>query len=182
MTGKTKVILMDRIGGLGRLGDEVEVNAGYARNWLIPQRQAVPATPAMRAEFEQQRKELELQQAERLNAAQAQAEQLKDITLSLPVSAGLNGKMFGSVRARDLAEALLSAGVQVDKSRILLSGAIRELGQHSFIVHLHPEVRVQMSVSVQASGASAPESTAGEPEDASEDSADGAEAEPGVGG
>lgn len=152
MAGKTKVILLDRVGRLGSLGDEVSVSAGYARNWLFPQRQAMLVSEEMRAQFEGRRKELQQQQDAKLSAAQERAKQLTGVSLSMSVSAGPSGKMYGSVRARELADALVQAGATVEKSQILLADAIRELGEHRFVVQLHPEVRVEMMVTLHSSG------------------------------
>lgn len=151
MAGKTQVILLDRIGRLGSLGDEVSVSAGYARNWLLPQKQAVLATQQMRAEFERQRSELQQRQGEKLAVARERAKRLEGMALSMPVSAGPSGKMYGSVRARELADAFAKTGVEVEKKEILLADAIRELGEYRFVVQLHPEVRVEMNVTLHSS-------------------------------
>ncbi len=113
-----EVILLDNIGKLGELGDKVTVKPGYGRNYLVPYGLAVPATKDNVAAFESQRAELEAQAAARKAEAESRAEQLSEIELSLVAKAGDEGKLFGSIGPRDLAEALVQAGLDVAKSEV----------------------------------------------------------------
>src|SRR5512134_3469061 len=108
-----QVILMEKVANLGNLGDIVKVKDGYARNFLIPQRKAKRATPAAMAEFEARRTELEKVAAEKLAAAQAVADKMSGLTVSVARKAGMDGRLFGSVGNADIAEALKAAGFEV---------------------------------------------------------------------
>ncbi|MBE1287965.1 MAG: 50S ribosomal protein L9 [Alteromonadaceae bacterium] len=136
------IILLDKIANLGGLGDQVSVKAGYARNFLFPQGKAVPATKDNVAKFEARRAELEAKIAEALTAAQARADQLtalEAVTIASP--AGDEGKLFGSVGTRDIANAITAAGVTVTKAEVKLpTGTLRELGEYEIDVQLHSEV------------------------------------------
>ncbi|MAS40333.1 MAG: 50S ribosomal protein L9 [Porticoccaceae bacterium] len=145
-----EVILLEKIGRLGNIGDRVRVRAGYGRNYLIPQGKAVFATQENVARFEARRAELEQLAAARLGEAQALADQIAQIgSLTLSAVAGEGGKLFGSVSARDIADALAAAGIEVPRTAIRLpAGAIRELGEFDVEVQLHSdllqEIRVQI--------------------------------------
>lgn len=146
-----EVILLDNIGKLGGLGDKVTVKPGYGRNYLVPYGLAVPATKDNIAAFEAQRAELEAQAAERKAEAEARAEQLNDIELSLVAKAGDEGKLFGSIGTRDIAEAITEAGITVEKSEVRLpAGVIRTIGEFEVALQLHPEVSAQMKLTVVA--------------------------------
>lgn len=147
-----QVILLEKIGRLGALGDEVNVKNGYGRNYLIPQGKAVPATAENRAAFEARRAELEQASAERLAAAEARKAQLEALgVVTLASKAGDEGKLFGSVGARDLAEAATAAGVALEKSEVRLpEGPIRTIGEFEVAVHLHAEVEAVLRVAVVA--------------------------------
>ena len=146
-----EVILLDNIGKLGGLGDKVTVKPGYGRNYLVPYGLAVPATKENVEAFEAQRAELEAQAAERKAEAQARAEQLNDIELSLVSKAGDEGKLFGSIGPRDLADAISSAGIEVDKSEVRMpQGPIRQTGEYDIDLHLHAEVDAVVRVVVVA--------------------------------
>ena len=136
------IILQDKVANLGGLGDTVSVKAGYARNFLFPQGKAVPATKQNIAKFEQRRAELEAKLADVLAKAQARADQvtaLTEVTIASP--AGDEGKLFGSVGTRDIADAITGAGVPVAKSEVRLPhGTIRETGEHNIDLQLHSEV------------------------------------------
>ena len=137
-----EVILLDNIGKLGGLGDKVTVKPGYGRNYLVPYGLAVPATKENVEAFEAQRAELE---------AQARAEQLNDIELSLVSKAGDEGKLFGSIGPRDLADAISSAGIEVAKSEVRMpQGPIRQTGEYDIDLHLHAEVDAVVRVVVVA--------------------------------
>lgn len=145
------VILLDKIGKLGGLGDQVTVKPGYGRNYLVPYGLAVPATKENIEAFQAQRAELEAQAAERKAVAEARAEQLNDIELSLVSKAGDEGKLFGSIGPRDLAEAISSAGIEVAKSEVRMpQGPIRQTGEYDIDLHLHAEVDATVRVVVVA--------------------------------
>lgn len=146
-----EVILLDNIGKLGGLGDKVTVKPGYGRNYLVPYGLAVPATKDNIEAFEAQRAELEAQAAERKAEAQARAEQLNDIELSLVSKAGDEGKLFGSIGPRDLADAISSAGIDIAKSEVRMpNGPIRQTGEYDITLHLHAEVDAVVRVVVVA--------------------------------
>ncbi|MCS2609494.1 50S ribosomal protein L9 [Halomonas dongshanensis] len=146
-----EVILLDKIGKLGGLGDKVTVKPGYGRNYLVPYGFAVPATKDNIEAFEAQRAELEAQAAERKAEAEARAEQLNDIELSLVSKAGDEGKLFGSIGPRDLADAISSAGIDVAKSEVRMpNGPIRQTGEYDIELHLHAEVDATVRVVVVA--------------------------------
>ena len=146
-----EVILLDNIGKLGGLGDKVTVKPGYGRNYLVPYGLAVPATKDNVEAFEAQRAELEAQAAERKSEAEARAEQLNDIELSLMAKAGDEGKLFGSIGPRDLADALAQAGIDVSKSEVRMpEGPIRATGEYDIQLHLHAEVDATIRIVVVA--------------------------------
>ncbi|WP_163558559.1 50S ribosomal protein L9 [Halomonas sp. NO4] len=146
-----EVILLDKIGKLGGLGDQVTVKPGYGRNYLVPYGLAVPATKDNIAAFEAQRAELEAQAAERKAEAESRAAQLADIELSLVAKAGDEGKLFGSIGPRDLAEAISSAGIDVAKSEVRMpDGPLRATGEYDIDLHLHAEVDATVRVVVVA--------------------------------
>jgi len=145
-----EVILLEKIGGLGNLGDKVRVKGGFGRNYLIPYGKAVSATPTNVAHFEARRSELEASANERLAAAQARAEKLAGLKLTLKANAGDEGKLFGSVGTRDIADAVTAAsGVEVGKSEVRMpNGVIRTLGDFEIDLQLHGDVTQTISVSV----------------------------------
>lgn len=146
-----EVILLDNIGKLGDLGDKVTVKPGYGRNYLVPYGLAVPATKDNVEAFEAQRAELEAQAAERKSEAEARAEELNDIELSLVAKAGDEGKLFGSIGPRDLADALAQAGIEVSKSEVRMpEGPIRATGEYDIQLHLHAEVDAVIRIVVVA--------------------------------
>ncbi|AMD01288.1 MULTISPECIES: 50S ribosomal protein L9 [Halomonas] len=146
-----EVILLDNIGKLGGLGDKVAVKPGYGRNYLVPYGLAVPATKDNVEAFNAQRAELEAQAAERKAEAEARAAQLNEIELSLVSKAGDEGKLFGSIGPRDLAEALGQAGIDVAKSEVRMpQGPIRQTGEYDIELHLHAEVDATVRVVVVA--------------------------------
>ncbi|EOW9287964.1 50S ribosomal protein L9 [Vibrio cholerae] len=147
-----QVILLDKIGNLGSLGDTVNVKSGYARNFLIPQGKAVMATKANVAMFESRRAELEAKVAEQLAAAQTRADQVSALEAVVIASkAGDEGKLFGSIGTRDIADAITAAGVKVSKSEVRLpEGALRNVGAYEVSVQLHSEVFATAKVQVVA--------------------------------
>jgi len=146
-----QVILLEKVGKLGSIGDQVNVKAGFARNFLLPFGKAVPATATNVAEFEAKRAELEAAAAEKLAAAQARAEKLNELTVTIEANAGDEGKLFGSIGTRDIAEAATAAGIEVSKSEVRLpEGALRELGSFEVTVQVHTDVSAVITVSVIA--------------------------------
>ncbi|KZY31374.1 MULTISPECIES: 50S ribosomal protein L9 [unclassified Oleiphilus] len=136
-----EVILLEKVGKLGGLGDKVTVKAGYGRNFLLPYGKAVAANEANVAEFEARRAELEKAAAEKLAAAEARAEQLNEKEVTIVSKAGDEGKLFGSIGVRDVADAVTAAGVEVAKSEVRLpEGAIRNVGEFDVAIQLHSEV------------------------------------------
>ncbi len=145
-----QVILLENVGKLGELGDQVNVKSGYGRNFLIPFGKAVPATADNVAEFEQRRAELEAAAAEKQAVAEKRAEALSELVVTIPANAGEEGKLFGSIGTRDIAEAVSKAsGTEVVKSEVLLpQGVIREIGEFEIDLKLHPEVTTTIKLSV----------------------------------
>jgi large subunit ribosomal protein L9 len=137
-----EIILLDKIANLGGLGDTVIVKSGYARNFLFPQGKAVPATKANVEKFEARRAELEAKIAGDLAEAQKRADAvaaLGEVTIAAP--AGDEGKLFGSVGTRDIAEAITAAGVEVTKAEVKLpTGTLRETGEFEIDLQLHSDV------------------------------------------
>jgi len=147
-----QVILLEKVANLGDLGDQVKVRAGYGRNFLIPQKKAVPATKANIEMFETRRAELEQAAADTLAAAQARAEQIAAVgSISLARNAGEEGKLFGSVGPADIADALTEAGVNVEKREVIMpEGPIHTLGEYVVHVRTHTDVTQDVTVVVQA--------------------------------
>ncbi|HSG59953.1 MAG TPA: 50S ribosomal protein L9 [Pseudomonadales bacterium] len=146
-----EVILLEKVGKLGGLGDKVKVNAGYGRNYLLPFGKAVPATEANIADFEARRAELEKASAEALAAAKARGEKLQGLEVTITSKAGDEGKLFGSIGTRDIAEAIVAAGVEANKSEVRLpNGALREVGQYEIDVQLHSEVTAVINLTIAA--------------------------------
>lgn len=145
-----QVILLDKVAHLGSVGDQVTVKSGFARNFLIPQGKAVMATAANIAHFEARRAELEAKAAAALSAAQARAAKIAEIAaVSVTATAGDDGRLFGSISAKDIADAVTAAGVELAKSEVRLGeGPLRTTGEHAVKVHLHPEVNAVITVNV----------------------------------
>lgn len=146
-----EVILLEKVHNLGKLGERVKVRRGYGRNYLIPNRMAVPATAANIARLETMRAELETTQAEALAKAETRAAVLKDFVVTVAGRAGDEGKLFGSIGTADIAEALTAAGHEVEKREVRLpAGPLRTLGDHAVELHLHADVNVTVTVRVAA--------------------------------
>ena len=144
-----QIILLEKVANLGNLGDVVKVKDGYARNFLIPTRQARRATTKAIAEFEARRAELEKAQAEKLAASQALGEKLNGKTVSVAQKAGVDGRLFGSVTNADIAEALKAGGFDVAKQQVRLpNGPLKTTGEHAVSVALHTDVVVDITVAV----------------------------------
>ena len=146
------VILLDKVAKLGGLGDQVTVKAGYARNYLFPTGKAVPANAANIEHFEQRRAELEQQLAATLNAAQGRADKLAALgDVTIVSKAGDEGKLFGSIGTRDIADAVTAAGVELSKSEVRLPhGTLRETGEYDIAVQLHADVDTTVKVAIIA--------------------------------
>ncbi len=146
-----EVILLERIGKLGDLGERVEVKAGYGRNYLIPQGKAIPATPENVARFEKQRAELEKKAAEALAAAEARAAKLADLSVTITHQAGEGGKLFGSVSTSDIADAVTQAGVEISRKEVRLpEGPLRMTGEYEIDIQLHSLVTQPIKVIIEA--------------------------------
>lgn len=146
-----EVILLEKVGKLGGIGDKIAVKAGFGRNFLIPQGKAVPATERNVAEFEARRAELEAAANEKKTVAEARAAQLVDLSVTITANAGDEGKLFGSVGTRDIAEAITAAGVEVSKAEVRLpDGALREVGEFDIAIQLHADVTQQVKVIIAA--------------------------------
>ncbi|MGB0204478.1 MAG: 50S ribosomal protein L9 [Neptuniibacter sp.] len=144
-----EVILLEKIGKLGNLGDKVSVKSGFGRNYLVPQGKAVPATEANVAKFEERRAELEAAAAEKLATATARAEGLNEKEVTITAKCGDEGKLFGSIGTRDIADAITAAGAEVSKSEVRLpEGALRSIGEFDIAIQLHPEVTATVKLAV----------------------------------
>ena len=144
------VILLEKIGKLGEIGDTANVKAGYARNFLFPQRKAIPATKENLSEFDQRKAELMAAHDSRVGAAQDRAKKVEGASLRIEVNASDEGKLFGSVGTRDIVQALNSkTGSDIAKSEILMPhGVIRELGDHEITLDLGYDIHVAIKVTV----------------------------------
>lgn len=144
-----KLILQERVANLGNVGDQVDVKPGYARNFLLPRGKAVQATAKNIIAFEARRAELEKKAAEVLAAAQKRAQVLNDFVVTIEALASDEGKLFGSLGPRDIADAVTQAGHPLEKSEVEMpNGPIRMLGEHTVKAHLHTEVNVTINVTV----------------------------------
>lgn len=146
-----QVILLQRIVNLGALGETVNVKAGYGRNYLVPQGKALPATAANIEKFEARRAELEKAEAEELAAANQRADALKDVNVIIRAKSGDEGKLFGSIGTRDIADALTKSGLEVDRSEVKLpEGALRQVGEYNVDIQLHHDVTTNILVTILA--------------------------------
>ncbi|MDR3476948.1 MAG: 50S ribosomal protein L9 [Gammaproteobacteria bacterium] len=145
-----EVILLERIRNLGSLGDRVNVKAGYGRNYLVPKGKAVYATPASVAKFEARRSELEKIEAGHLKAAQDRKAALEGLgVVVIQTKAGDEGKLFGSIGTRDIADAIVNAGVEISKSEIdLPTGVLRQVGEYDIVIELHSDVIATVKLSI----------------------------------
>jgi len=144
-----KVILLQKVANLGSLGDQVSVKPGFGRNYLIPYGKAVPATEDNIAAFEAKRAEYEAKADAVLAAAQARLAGLEGAEVTITANASTEGKLFGSVGARDIAEAFTAAGHKLEKSEVIMGeGAIRRTGEFEVTVHLHADVETKVKVIV----------------------------------
>jgi len=146
-----QVILLERIGRLGQMGDVVNVKDGYARNYLLPQGKALRATDDNRARFETQRSQLEARNLELKKEAEAVAGKLDGKAFIAIRQAGDTGQLYGSVTPRDISELVTAGGFSIDRRQVVLDSPIKTLGLHSARVVLHPEVVVKVSINVARS-------------------------------
>lgn len=146
-----EVILLEKIHKLGDLGDKVRVRAGYGRNYLIPQKRAVPATPENVEKFESQRTEFEKVQSTALSLAQQRVERLGDLGVEIAAKAGTEGKLYGSIGTPEIAAAVNATGNEIEKREVRLpDGPLREVGHYQVTLHLHADAETTIKVHVVA--------------------------------
>jgi large subunit ribosomal protein L9 len=146
-----ELILLQKVTNLGVLGDKVNVKPGYGRNYLVPQGKAVPATAANVAEFEAKRADYEAKAKAVHDDAEARAAKLEGASVTITANAATEGKLFGSVGPRDIAEAFTAAGLPLEKSEVIMGeGALRNIGEYEIAVKLHADVQTTVKVVVQA--------------------------------
>jgi large subunit ribosomal protein L9 len=146
-----ELILLEKVLNLGDLGDKVTVKPGYGRNYLVPQGKAVPATAANLAEFEKRRAELEKAAMAKLSTAEERVAALQDFEITLTANASDEGKLYGSIGPREIADAVSAAGPQLEKAEVIMGeGPIRYTGEHQVLVQLHADVEAEIKVIVNA--------------------------------
>ena len=145
-----QLILLQNVQNLGKLGDKVDVKPGYGRNFLVPQGKATPATAANLAEFEARRAEYEAKAKATLSDAEARQAKLSDVSITIRANAATEGKLYGSITPRDIAEELTKAGHAVEKSEVIMGeGAIRRTGEYDIVIHLHADIEATVKVIVE---------------------------------
>jgi large subunit ribosomal protein L9 len=157
-----ELILLQRVEKLGQMGDKVKVKPGYARNFLLPQKKALRANKENLARFEQQRAQLEAQNIKRREEAERLAERVGGLTVVIIRQAGESGSLYGSVSARDIADAATAAGLTINRTQVVLEHPIKTLGVTQVRVALHPEVSIPVSVNVARSPEEAERQARGE--------------------
>ncbi|MCW4455466.1 50S ribosomal protein L9 [Flavobacterium sp. MXW15] len=146
-----KLILLQKVTNLGGLGELVDVKPGYGRNFLVPTGKAVPATAANIAEFEAKRAEYEAKAKAIHDDAEARKAKLEGASVTIAANASTEGKLYGSVGPRDIAEAFTAIGLPLEKSEVILGeGAFRNVGEYEVIVHLHADVETTVKVVIEA--------------------------------
>jgi large subunit ribosomal protein L9 len=146
-----ELILLQKVTNLGILGDKVNVKPGYGRNYLVPQGKAVPATAANVAEFEAQRADYEAKAKALHDGAEGRAAKLEGASVTISANAATEGKLFGSVGPRDIADAFTAAGLPLEKSEVIMGeGALRNIGEYDIVVKLHADVQTTVKVIVVA--------------------------------
>ena len=146
-----QLILLQKVTNLGNLGDLVDVKPGYGRNFLVPQGKAVPATESNKAEFEAKRAEYEAKAKAVHDEAEGRAAKLEGASVTITANAATEGKLFGSVGPRDIADAFTAAGLPLEKSEVIMGeGALRNVGEYEIVVKLHADVQTTVKVVVQA--------------------------------
>jgi large subunit ribosomal protein L9 len=151
MEVKMEVILLERIDRLGQMGDEVTVKAGFARNFLFPQKKALRANKENRVYYESQKAELQAVNLKRKGEAEAVAKKMEGLKLIIVRSAGEGGQLYGSVSARDIGDALKEQGVTIERTQVLLNAPVKTLGTFKTAVRLHPEVKVDVDFTIARS-------------------------------
>jgi large subunit ribosomal protein L9 len=157
-----ELILLQRVENLGQMGERVKVRPGYARNFLLPQKKALRATKENLARFETQRIELEAQNLKRREEAERIAERVAGLTVTVIRQAGESGSLYGSVSARDIAEACGEGGLSIHRAQVVLEHPIKTLGLKPVRVALHPEVSITVTVNVARSPEEAEKQRRGE--------------------
>lgn len=143
-----KVVLLQDVKALGKRGDVVEVSEGYARNFLLTKKYAVEATPANLNTLKLQKANADKIAAEQLAEAKDIAAKLENVTVTVAIKAGENGKTFGSVSSKEIAQELEKQGLEVDKKKIVLPDPIKEFGKYEVKVKLHKDVQANVKVNV----------------------------------
>lgn len=156
------LILLQRVDKLGQMGDRVKVKPGYARNFLLPQKKALRATKDNLARFEEQRVQLEAQNLKRREEAERIAERVGGLAVVVIRQAGDSGSLYGSVSARDIAEAATEAGLSITRQQVVLEQPIKTIGLSQVRVTLHPEVTIPVTVNVARSPEEAERQARGE--------------------
>jgi large subunit ribosomal protein L9 len=146
-----EVILLERVEKLGQIGDVVKVKNGFARNFLLPQHKALLATDANKARFERERANIEARNAKARAEAEAEGKSIDGTTYVLIRQAGETGQLYGSVAARDIAQAASEAGHKVERKHVVLNQPIKTIGVHEVTVRLHPEVAMKITINVARS-------------------------------
>ena len=146
-----ELILLEKVLNLGDLGDKVNVKPGYGRNYLVPSGKAMRATSANIAEFEARRGELEKLALKRLSSAEERVSALEGFEIVLSANASEEGKLYGSIGPREIADAVTERGIELTKAEVIMGeGPIRFTGEHDVLVHLHADVETQIKVVVNA--------------------------------
>jgi len=146
-----ELILLQKVKNLGNLGDKVSVKPGYGRNYLVPQGKATAATETNIAEFEKRRADYEAKADQQLAGAEARKATFAEASVTIKANASPEGKLFGSVGPRDIADAFTQAGLALDKSEVVMSeGPLRHIGEFEVNVHLHADVNTTVKVIVAA--------------------------------
>lgn len=146
-----EIILLEKVPNLGSLGDKVTVRPGYGRNFLIPHGKAVAATPEKIQQFEERRAELEKKAADVLAAAEARAASIAALSVTIAHKSGDEGRLYGSIGTRDIAEAVTAQGIAVEKGEVRLpNGAIRQVGDYEIGIQLHGDVTAVLKLAVVA--------------------------------
>ncbi|MFL0804281.1 MAG: 50S ribosomal protein L9 [Agarilytica sp.] len=146
-----EVILLEKVGNLGGVGSKVNVKPGFGRNYLLPQGKAISATEKNLEEFEVRRAELEKAAANKIESAEIRGRELEELKVTITAKSGDEGKLFGSVGARDIADAITAAGVAVEKAEVKLpQGTLREVGEYEIDLQLHVDVTQTISLVIEA--------------------------------